>query len=326
MRSFGKWLGRVFLVLILAAAALWAFGPRETLDRKVAFDPAAIPAGLDAWLAQREATFPDVRPGAGKEIVWAGAAGTKTPLAVVYLHGFSATKEEIRPVPDEVARALGANLFFARLAGHGRTGEALAAASAEDWLHDYAEAMEIGRRLGDRVIVIGTSTGGTLAAVGATDPTLSQGLAGVVLISPNFALNSAAAAILDLPFAPTWGPWVAGAERSYEPANEDHGRFWTTSYPTVAVFPMATLMRAARAQDWAAVTIPALFLVSPQDRVIDPAWALRVAGAWGGPAEVRKVTMGDGDDPYGHVLAGRILSPGKTVETVEAILAWARGL
>jgi hypothetical protein len=36
--------------------------------------------------------------------------------------------------------------------------------------------------------------------------------------------------------------------------------------------------------------------------------------------------MGEGDDPYGHVLAGRILSPGKTEETVAAIVAWAEGL
>lgn len=326
MRRVGVWIGRLALLVIVAGAALWALGPREVLDREVAFDPAAIPADLDAWLAQRETTFADLRPEARKEIVWAGAPGVRTSLAVVYLHGFSATKEEIRPVPDEVAKALGANLYFTRLAGHGRTGEAMAEARAEDWLYDYAEAMEIGRRLGDRVIVIGTSTGATLAAVGASEPGLSQGLSGIVLISPNFALNSPAAAILDLPFARTWGPWVAGAERSFTPVNEDHGRFWTTRYPTDALFPMATLMRAARGQDWGAVTVPALFIWSPQDKVIDPAWARRVAEGWGGPHEVREVEMGEGDDPYAHVLAGRVLSPGKTAETVAAITEWARGL
>ena len=86
-------------------------------------------------------------------------------------------------MPEEVARALGANLFFTRLTGHGRTGAAMAEATAEDWLADMAEAMEIGRRLGQRVVVIGTSTGGTLAAIAATDPQLNAGLAGTVLIS-----------------------------------------------------------------------------------------------------------------------------------------------
>jgi pimeloyl-ACP methyl ester carboxylesterase len=326
MRRFGLWLGRGVLVLAVLLALVWGFGPREQLDRAVAFDAAGIPADVEPWLAQRETTFADVNPEARKEIVWAGAPGVKAPLASVYLHGFSATKEEIRPVPDEVAKALGANLYLTRLAGHGRTGAAMAEATPEDWLYDAAEAMEIGRRLGERVIVIGTSTGATLAAVAATDPALAKDVAGIVLISPNFALNSPAAAILDLPFARIWGPWVAGAERSFTPVNADHGRFWTTRYPTVALFPMATLMRAARAQDWGAVSLPALFIFSPQDKVIDPAWVRKVAGAWGGPREVREVTMGEGDDPYGHVLAGRILSPGKTEETVTAIVAWAEGL
>ncbi len=326
MRSIGRWVGRGLLLLVLAGAALWAFGPRQGLDRAVAFDPAGIPADLDAWLARREATFADLRPAAAKEIVWAGEVGAKTPLAIVYLHGFSATKAEIRPVPDDVAAALGANLYFARLAGHGRTGEAMATATAEDWLYDYAEAMEIGRRLGERVIVIGTSTGATLAALGATEATLSEGLAGVVLVSPNFALNSPAAAILDLPFAPVWGPWVAGPERSFEPVNAAHGDNWTTRYPTAALFPMAVLMRAARAQDWTAVRVPALFVWSPQDKVIDPAWAARVAGAWGGPARVVEVTPGPGDDPYAHVIAGRILSPSLTGTVTGAILDWAQGL
>lgn len=326
MRSFGKWLGRILLILIVAGVALWAFGPRQGLDRQVAFDPSGIPADLDPWLAQRETTFPDLMPEARKEIVWAGAPGARTPFAIVYLHGFSATKEEIRPVPDDVAKALGANLYFARLAGHGRTGAAMGEARAEDWLYDAAEAMEIGRRLGDKVILVGTSTGATLAAVAATDPTLSEGLAGLVLVSPNFALKSAAGTILDLPFAPVWGPWVAGAERQFEPANEAHGKFWTTRYPTAALFPMAALMRAARAQDWSAVKTPALFVWSEEDQVIDPAWARRVAEAWGGTATIRTVTMGEGDDRYSHVIAGRILSPSQTAPMVQAILDWAKGL
>ncbi len=326
MRSFGRWLGRGLLVLALVLGGLWAFGPRAELDRSIAFDPQAIPADLDAWLAERELTFTDVKPEARKEIVWAGRPGVRTPLALVYVHGFSASKEEIRPVPDDVARALGANLFFTRLAGHGRTGEAMAEATAEDWLYDLAEAVEIGRRLGDRVVLIGTSTGATLITVGMDDPALSRDVAGVVLISPNFALASPAGALLDLPFVEVWGQWVAGSERSFPPANEAHGRYWTTRYPTSALYPMAELMRAARALDWKSVTLPALFLVSPQDRVIDPAWARRVAEGWGGPVVFHLVEMGAGDDPWGHVLAGRVLSPERTGKTVSQIADWARGL
>lgn len=326
MRKFGRMLGRFLLFVAVLAGAAWLLAPEEPVDREISFDAAALPAELQPWLDSNEAQFADLRPHAAKRIVWAGASGAKTPLAIVYLHGFSASAEEIRPVPDEVARALGANLYFTRLAGHGRSGEAMAEATAGDWIEDMAEAMAIGRRLGDRVMVISTSTGATLAAIGATDPVLSEGLVGLVMVSPNFGLRSGAAKILDLPFARYWGPVVAGATRSFEPQNEAQATYWTTSYPTLALFPMAALVRHARGLDYAAVKIPALVLYSPEDQVVDPARTETVMAGWGGTVTLMQRHMGPGDDPGAHVIAGDALSPGQTAEVVAAISAWAESL
>ena len=159
MRRFGKALGRLIVVIFALLVGIWAFAPEEPFDRDISFEANALPDDISEFLAQRELQFSDIRPEAAKRIVWAGAPGQKTPLAVIYVHGFSASAEEIRPVPDEVAKALGANLFYTRLAGHGRSGDAMAEPLAGDWIEDMAEAMAIGRRLGDRVVVIATSTG-----------------------------------------------------------------------------------------------------------------------------------------------------------------------
>ena len=326
MRSFGKALGRLLVVFFLLYAAAAYLIPQDQVDRQIKFDPNSLGPDLDAYLAKSEQQFSNITPGAQKRILWAGAAGAKTPLALIYVHGFSATSEEIRPVPDDVARALGANIFFTRLTGHGRDGAALAAATASDWIQDMAEAMAIGRRIGDRVVVIGTSTGGTLAAIAATDPNLSQGMAGVVLISPNFALKPLAGKILDLPAARFWGPVLAGATRSFQPQNDRHRQFWTISYPTVALFPMAALMREARAQDYSQTNLPLLLLYSPQDQVVDPATTLKTLGPWAGPKQIVPRIMTAQDDPFSHVIAGDILSPHQTAETEALILAWAKTL
>jgi hypothetical protein len=119
MRRIFKGLGIALLTLGLAVGVIAVVFPPDGVDRDIAFDPATLPDDLDAWLAARESAVPALRPDSGKEILWAAAPGAKTPLAVVYLHGFSADREEIRPVPDDVATALGANLFLTRLAGHG---------------------------------------------------------------------------------------------------------------------------------------------------------------------------------------------------------------
>lgn len=320
---------RSLLWLCLLAGVLafaWFLAPREVVDRTISFDPASIPNDIDGWLAGREGAVSDLRPDDAKEIVWSGTTGQSTKYSIVYLHGFSASKWEIRPVPDRVAQGLKANLYFPRLSGHGRSGAAMAEPAAGDWVEDLAEAIAIGRRLGERVILVGTSTGATLAALAATDPKLSEGLAGVVLISPNFALNNRMAWILELPYARRWLPMIAGGERSFQPVNEDHAKHWTMRYPTVSVIPMVTLMDHVRRIDLGTAHVPALFVWSPEDRVIDPRAVEAAAAEWGGPVTLDQVTLEEGDDPMRHVIAGRILSPARTDGVADAILNWAQRL
>ncbi len=324
MRRGFLWL---LAILALASFAVWAFATqRSTMDPALRFDAAALPEDLDGWLAAREAVFDDLIPGAEKRIVWAGEPGARAPWAVVYLHGFSATSQEIRPLPETVAEGLGANLFFTRLAGHGRTGAAMAAASPEDWMSDTAEALAIGRRLGDRVLVVATSTGATLATIALADHRGARDVAGAVLISPNYRLAPRAGMLLDLPWVEGWGGWVAGAERSFAPVNEGHARWWTTTYPTAALYPLATLMRHARGMDHRLIRTPALFIQARDDRVVDAGATARVADRWGGPVLWHSPALSAEDDPWRHVVAGEVRAPGQTAPLATLILDWARGL
>jgi len=72
--------------------------------------------------------------------------------------------------------------------------------------------------------------------------------------------------------------------------------------------------------------VPGLFLISLSDEVIDTTAAARAAALWGAPSDLVEVSLGPGDDPSGHVLAGDILSPGQTEPLAERITAWIRGL
>ncbi|MEZ5714503.1 MAG: alpha/beta fold hydrolase [Paracoccaceae bacterium] len=328
MRVFGKWLGRLLLVLVLVAAGMWAFGPYEPVDLEVSVDEAKIggAAGLEAFFEGEEAGIGDLRPGTEKRVIWAGAAGAKTPVAVLYVHGFSSSPEELRPVPDRVAQALGANLVFTRLTGHGRPGEALAEATAQDWIRDTVEALAAARAVGEEVIVITTSTGGTLMAEAALHPDWVQGVKGIVFVSPNFGINDKLSFILTWPGARWFVPLLAGAEREWQPENEAHAKFWTTRYPTVAVLPLAALVKHAAAQDYSKATVPALFYFSEGDTVVRPEETKRIAAAWGGPAKVVLLPPDAEVVATRHVIAGDIRSPRNTEPTVQLILDWAKGL
>ena len=272
-----------------------------------------------------EARFDDIRPGLEKEIIWADPdTKTRTPLAVVSVHGFSASRGEIRPVPEEIAKALGANLYFARLTGHGRSGDAMAEGSAQDWMNDLAEAVAIGTRIGEKIILLTVSTGGTLAKIGLAEGDLQDNILGSVFISPNFQLADPYAGLLTMPWAETIVPLIIGAERSFEPENELHGTYWTPKYPTRALFPMAATVKKAGAVDATTIGSPALFIFSPDDSIVSADATRAVAAAWGGPTQSEEIT--NSDDPYDHVLAGDALSPSTNEQTIQSILAWIRKL
>jgi len=315
----------ILIVVLAAAAILWFAGPRVERDMTVTFDPTTIGEDLDTWLAEREASVPGIRPGLEKQVVWAyPASKARTPLAIVYVHGFSASKGEIRPLPDKVAEVLGANLFYTRLAGHGQDGAAMATASVNAWINDFAEALAIGERLGERVIVIATSTGASIASWAATEPGLRERMGGVVLVSPNYGVQAAGASLLAGPWGLQIARLVAGRERGFEPLNESHARFWTTRYPIEALLPMSAVVELAASSPVERAAVPALFVFSDTDLIVRPDLTRGIAARWGAPHAI--VTVDDSDDPSSHVIAGDAMSPRTTDRLAAAVADWIRAL
>lgn len=324
MRSLGKGLGRLLLLVGILAAAVWLL-PREGAEpsRDFAAQSTADPALLPA----REAQIADLVPGTEARVIWAGAEGVPTQLSVLYLHGFSASSEEIRPVPDRVAEALGANLVYARLPGHGRSPEALAEVRAGDWLDETDLMLDIARAVGDRVLVIATSTGGTLAAYAATEPAMADRVAGIVFVSPNFALADRFGFLIEWPFARVWAPLLLGRDRGFEPLNDQQATFWTERYPTGAVAALGAIMRDTRARDIEGAAIPALFVFSDADQVVSASATRAISARWGGPVTLRPQDLpSEGADPDAHVIAGDIVSPAMTGPVIDLILEWAAAL
>ena len=316
---------RVAVWSAILLGCLFLAGPRASVDPEVAI-PAlpALPAELEALLESQESRYPDIVPGTQKRILWFDPqAPGRTEFAVVYLHGFSATHRESAPLAETLAHELGANAFLARLAGHGRTGEALGASVAGEWLLDAAEAMEIGRRIGRRTILLGVSTGGTLATWAAAHPQWRDEIEALILLSPNYALADSRAWILDLPWGGVLAEMVQGPEYGFETQNELHRRYWTERYPTRVLLEVGALIRLVDADLMGRIPAPVLMFLSPRDRVIDPTVAERRFGELGSrERELIRVSQIPGSGE--HVLAGDILAPGRTPVVLSQILSFLR--
>ncbi|CAN7607713.1 alpha/beta hydrolase [Mesorhizobium amorphae] len=317
----------VLAVLGLAVVLVMAFvlGPRVPVDTTIRFDPKGIGDEPQAYLAREEAAVPNIRDGLEKEIIWANPmVRARTKLAIVYIHGFSASKGEVRPLPDDVADQLDANLFYTRLTGHGQDSAAMAQGSVNAWINDYEEALAIGRAIGDKVIVIATSTGGSLAAWAATQPHASDGVAAIAFISPNFGVKASGAEILTMPWGRQIAELVGGKERSFPTRNALHEKFWTYKYPMAATLPMEALVELAYSAPVEKAAIPALFIFSDSDRVVRPDRTREIAGRWGAAHEL--VPVDDTGDQDNHVIAGDALSPSTTAFLAQRIVVWVKAL
>jgi esterase/lipase len=305
------------VVLLMIVAALWVLTPAKL---QPAIDELVLPDDLVTWLQQTEQQASDrygLVPGTEKRITWAGEQ-QRTPYSVLYLHGFSATRQETAPLAEIVAAKLGANLFETRLAGHGREREPLTGVRAEDWLQDAIEALTIAARLGERVVVIGTSTGATLAAAMLGHPVMDA-VDTLIMISPNFAPRDTNALWLTRPAGPLLAKMLVGDTRSWEPHNEQQSRYWSTSYPTDAAIEMMRLVDLANRHLPADIEQRLLMFYSSRDAVIAPAAALSVFERTGAPQKAA-IEIGDVGDPSYHVLAGDVLSGPTTQQIADEIV------
>ncbi len=301
---------RIAAVLLTGLALLVLLGPRARFDG--GWVEPALGDDVDVFLAGTEADVPGLPSGEAKSVLWVDPqTRARTSVALVYLHGFSADRHEVEPLVSDLARDLSANAYFTRLTGHGLGGDALGAASVADWLADAAEAVAVGARIGERVVLVGTSTGGTLAIWAAAQPEAAGRVAALVLVSPNLGLRDPAARILTWPWGGLIARAVTGPERCFEPESPAQAAHWTVCYPTRALLPMAALVRHVRSMELGGVATPALVIHSPSDQVVDSDAAARVLEGLGRSGAAFHIVDSSGD-PADHVIAGSIMSPGTT--------------
>lgn len=309
--------------VLALTALLYVVGPVHALDTRDA--PIDVPSeseALERYLEESEQRYGDVVDGTEKRIRWAHSDRRRTPLSIIYLHGYTATRQEVDPLCDELGEALGANVFYTRLTGHGRNPLAMGEVRGSDWLRDAREALEIGRLIGERVIVVGTSTGGTLALWLAQREDASA-IVAQVLISPNLGPRLKSGELLA-------GPWGAqllqrfvGDEYRWTPLNAEQAKYWTWKYPSQALLPMMAIVREVRDSPLESIRQPTLIIYSPNDRVVSPDKILDAHERLG--ATIKPLIAAEtSGDPSNHVLAGRVLAPNDTAQVRDWILAFTR--
>ena len=315
----------IIIGICVLLGCILAFGPRVEVTTELR--PIELPDDLDAYLQRSESALPNLRPGNQKEIVWhRGRRATRTAYAIVYIHGFTSSREELAPLCQSIASQLGANVFYTRLSGHGRDADAMAEPSVNDWLNDTFAAYEIGRRIGRRVVMVGNSTGALLtlwlAAVGLQQP---RDLAALVLLAPNFHPDTRAARLLLAPWSRFLVRLVAGRYKCWKEIDPRQRQYWTMCYHTDSLITMMGAVKLVEQMDLSRVVTPTLMFYSPADRVVDSNLIEERFGDIGS-AHKELVAIDDCGDANNHILAGDVLSPETTDPIAQKVVEFVRQL
>ncbi len=233
-----KWLGFLLLLLIV----VYFFGPQPALPKYSNELPAipAEPVTLEKYIKDHEAQH-KLKPDNEARIIWLNdSLKEKTEYAVVYLHGFSASQEEGDPVHKDFAKKFGCNLFLSRLDAHGiDTTEPLASFTADGVWNSAKEAYAIGKQLGKKIILMSTSTGGTLALKLCAE---YPDIAANIMLSPNIAINDSKAWMLNNHWGLQIAEMVTGKHRTVDDTTALYAQYWNNRYCTVSIVQLEELL------------------------------------------------------------------------------------
>ena len=260
---------RIVLLILALLIVVYMLGPHPASPKYV-HDLPVVPSSalsLENYIAANEAQH-KLKPNNQARIIWFDSSKTKTQYAIVYLHGFSASQEEGRPIHINIAKEFGCNLYLSRLAEHGiDTINPMINLTADELWESAKQTLQIGKQLGNKVILMSTSTGGTLALKLAAE--FPNDVYALILMSPNIAIDNDKAFLLNNP----WGLQIARAitGSNYITAKDTqriYKQYWYWHYPLEPTVQLQELIETSMTkQTFEKVKQPTLVMYYYKDEV-----------------------------------------------------------
>lgn len=215
---------------------------------------------ISEFVQQKELANKELKPNNEAKIIWDDSLNPqKTKYSFLYVHGFSASQMEGDPVHRQVAAAFNGNLVLARVAGHGEktSGHTLGNVTADDYYASVENYLAIAKKVGQEVIVMGTSFGGAMTVyLASKHPEIKA----IILYGPCIAVADPNAVLLDNPWGLQLARLIKGGEFNEIPSkNKAHDAYWNLHYRLEAVVEMQNfLTHTMNKEVFSQVKIPVL--------------------------------------------------------------------
>ncbi|MCL5126870.1 glycerophosphodiester phosphodiesterase family protein [Algibacter sp. L4_22] len=178
----------------------------------------------------KESNTKNIKPNNQARIIWSENYKEKqSPIAFVYLHGFGASSREGEPIMSKLSKRYNANVYMSRLKEHGiKRADNFKDLTPENYLETAKEALSIGKLIGEKVILVSTSTGGSLSLKLASE---DSSIAGLIMYSPFIDLiNPAFKTIVTPEGKAGFIKMNKGSEIIKQTRPEEEAKYWSTIY------------------------------------------------------------------------------------------------
>jgi len=266
---------------------------------------------LKDWIDTQESTFDNIKPDNASQLEFYDSIPQKTAYSILYLHGFSASTGEGDPVHRNIARALKANIYLPRLSDHGLIEqEPMFNFTGQKYLDSASEALAVAKKIGEKVIVISSSTGGTLSLILGNDPQI----AALLLFGPNVEIYDPKSKLLTLPWGLQIAEWVLGSKyHNMNKITEKKKNYWTIRYRLESTVELQKLVETGmRPEVFQRITAPVFMGYyykneEEQDKVVSIPAMLRMFDQLGTPEDKKqKVAFPEAGD---HVIISHLSTP-----------------
>lgn len=176
-------------IIIAAAAVIAGLVAIDAYQSHITYvySPRQLPKTFEEFYAQKlqESKAQGVRPHNEEKLL---RFAPKTPIALLYIHGYGASRGEGEYVLDAIAQQYRYNTYYVRLPGHGTTIDDHRTTQYDELLNTAFEAAHMTKLLGDKLVIVGTSMGGAIATyIASQKHDLADAL---VLVSPFYRFTN----------------------------------------------------------------------------------------------------------------------------------------
>ena len=155
-----------------------------------------------------------------------------------------------------------------------------------DWYLDVQEAFEIGKKIGDKIIVVATSFGCTLVSEYLSKNRIENIVLGNIFISPCYGIPDWRLKLSSFYWSKFIYKFFLGEKRVATHRKSEEKKWWSNELPIESIINLELSVEKIWQSDFSKIISPVIFIFCPKDKWISLKRIKKASKRWGGESSI----------------------------------------